>query len=329
MAETDITDAQAEALWGTDDSDSGFEHFTPSEDYRHKGTRNNVRLNLMAAVSNGLRILKDGDLTYEVQAGLFMNGDTAVSYAGATAQGLANNDTNYIYLTAAGSLVDNTTGFPVMSTTPHIPLATILTAAGTYAYTDITDYRQRTVFQVGVVREQLAQDDAESYQTPITAFRVWDAPSSILPATAATDDLGLIDNTFGTAAPTLETSDAKATSVTQYGRFQFAVPPEYVDGETVALRINAGMKTTISDATATLDVELVRQAAAGTDICATAATDINSLTPADKDFTITPATIVAGDLLDVRLTIAITDGATGTAVIGQINTVEFLLDIKG
>ena len=60
---------------------------------------------------------------------------------------MTNNATNYIYLTAAGVLTKNTTGFPTPSTTPFIPLATILTASGTYDGRDsseggdITDYR--------------------------------------------------------------------------------------------------------------------------------------------------------------------------------------------
>jgi len=183
---------------------------------------------------------------------------------------------------------------------------------------------------VTLARAAIVQQDLQPYPITFDAYRVWDAPQTVIPGTPANDDLGLIDNTFGTAAPTIETGDLKAAGATsRKTRFQFAVPVEYVAGQTITLRANAGMKTTVADTSATLDVECVRQAAADTDICATAAQSINSLDAADKDFTITPTDVVPGDILDVVLTVAVNDGATGTAVIGQINTVELLLDIKG
>ena len=102
---------------------------------------------------NELRVFKDGDLTYGVRAGLFAFGDLVVSYAGADAQGLANDDTNYIYLESDGTRVDNTTGFPVPSVTPHIPLATIATGTASvaavtskYDQIDIVDYRGRVLY---------------------------------------------------------------------------------------------------------------------------------------------------------------------------------------
>lgn len=179
-------------------------------------------------------------------------------------------------------------------------------------------------------RSNLVQQDLVVYPIPFEGLRVHDAFATLLPATPATDDLGLINNTFLTTAPTVETEDLKAAGATdKFARFQFEVPAEYVAGQTITLRVNAGMKTTISDTTATLDVECVRTAAPSTDINATVAEDMNNLTAADLDFTITPTNVVVGDILDVRLTVAINDGATGTAVIGQINTIEMLLDIKG
>ena len=93
-----------------------------------------------------LRAYKDGDLTFGVRAGRFMDGSTARNYAGAAAQALTNNQTNYIYLTPAAVLTVNTTGFPDPAATPHVPLATISAAAGAYGFDDVTDYRGRAVF---------------------------------------------------------------------------------------------------------------------------------------------------------------------------------------
>jgi hypothetical protein len=103
---------------------------------------------LLRYTLGALRVYKDGALTFAVTAGAFMDGDTARAYAGATAQALVNNATNYIYLTAGAVLTVNQTGFPVPSVTPHIPLATIVTAAGAYDFANITDYRARAVYTV-------------------------------------------------------------------------------------------------------------------------------------------------------------------------------------
>lgn len=183
-----------------------------------------------------------------------------------------------------------------------------------------------------VKRSELEQNALQAYGVPWTWHRVWDAIDTNLPGTAATDDLALVGNTFGTGSPTIQTSDAAQTSVTQRSRFGFWLPPEYEDAETVQCRIHAGMNTTVSDGTATVDLEVYesdKEAGIGSDLVTTAAQSINSLTFADFDFSITASGLVAGDQLDCRITIAITDTATGTAVIGEIGYIAFLLDIKG
>jgi len=150
MAETPLTAAQANALSGTTDSDTADVYQTIGEstyyttDYR----LTEKMLRMIKPAGNSLRVYQDGDLTFGVRAGHYYNGSTLVTYAGATAQALTNNLTNYIYLTAAGTLTKNTSGFPSPALTPHIPLATILTASGTYLYTAITDYRDRALFSV-------------------------------------------------------------------------------------------------------------------------------------------------------------------------------------
>jgi len=147
MSETQLTDAEALALAGTTDSETDFAYHTVGQStYYLDGFRQRHRVLAILKAVNALRVYKDGDLTFGVRAGRFMNGDAAVDYAGASAQALTNNDTNYVYLTAAGTLTVNTTGFPTPSTTPHVPLATIVTAAGTYDVDDITDYRTRAIF---------------------------------------------------------------------------------------------------------------------------------------------------------------------------------------
>jgi hypothetical protein len=184
-----------------------------------------------------------------------------------------------------------------------------------------------------IARAKLDQDEIQEYVVPWSSFRIHDAIESLLPQPPADDDLGWpATDTFGSVTPYLSTADAKATTVTAYARFQFYLPPEYDSGQTLTCRVRGGMVTTVSDDTATVDVEVHkadRDGACGADICATAAQSINNLTAADKSFTITPTGLVPGDWLDVRITVAITDGSTATAVIGRVYEVAMLLDIRG
>jgi len=184
-----------------------------------------------------------------------------------------------------------------------------------------------------VVRSQMAQEALESFPVNMADLRVWDAMQTNLPGTAATDDLAFSGGTFATNAPRVTAGDLKAAgATTRYARFQVALPPEYEDGETVTLRIKCGMLTTVADVSCTIDAQVYEMdgaTAIGADICATAATTMNSLTFGNKDFTITPTALAAGDVLDVRLAIACNDAATATVVEPAIGLISLLCDIRG
>ena len=184
-----------------------------------------------------------------------------------------------------------------------------------------------------VPRASIAQLSSAAFAIPFEAWRVHDAVATNLPGTSATDDLGYYGGTFGTAGPYIGTSDLKAAgATTRYARTQVRIPAEYEAGQTLTLRLSSGMVTTIADVSATIDVEcyaLDEDTTIGSDICATAATTINNLTFANKDFTITPASRVAGQLLDIRVAVAVNDGASGTAVIAAFAAAKLLVDIRG
>lgn len=179
----------------------------------------------------------------------------------------------------------------------------------------------------------LKQTDNAIFPIPWDSLRVWDSYHTNLPGTAAADDLALIGGTFGSAPPLVQAGDLKAAGATsRYARFQVIMPECYVAAETVTLIFSAGMKTTVADTTCTLDVEAYRidkDSAIGSDLCTTSATTINSLVFADKTFTINAASLSAGDVMDVRITIACNDAATGTAVTPTIAGMDLVCDIKG
>lgn len=185
-----------------------------------------------------------------------------------------------------------------------------------------------------IERSKLAENALAEFPINMLDFGVHDALATRLPGTSATDDLGLYGGTYGTNAPLIRTYDVKAAgAVTLYARALVPLPECYQDGEDVQIRCAGGMVTTVAGTTATVDVEAWRVDKDGTlgaaDLCADAAQSINSLTFANKDFDITPTTLVAGDFLDVRITIAVNDAASGTAVIAALANIALRCDIKG
>lgn len=183
-------------------------------------------------------------------------------------------------------------------------------------------------------RTNINTEFLQPFPVELQLFRVWDAFQTPL-GSASSDDLGMATGTFATGLPYITTSDAKNTSVTQRARVLFKVPKNYDAAANAIMQINlrCGMLTTVASSSATIDVEAYLSnrdtAKSGSDLISTSLTSINSLTFADVPFNFTTTTLVAGSWLDIRVTIAITDVATGTAVIGAIAHAEMLMAVKG
>lgn len=182
-------------------------------------------------------------------------------------------------------------------------------------------------------RSNLTQEDLSKYPLPVQLWYTWDAPNTGLPTAAANDDLGIPSGTFGTDVFGVEAGDLKAAgATTRYAGFTATLPHEYVAGQSISIRLHAGMKTTVADNTATIDLEAHSYSTdygLSADICTTAAASINSLTFADVDFSITPTGLTPGDMIQCRVAIAVNDAATGTAVDAAIQSAWLLADSKG
>ena len=172
-----------------------------------------------------------------------------------------------------------------------------------------------------IPREDLEQDANKLFQIPPRSLFVFDS-GAVLPTAGATDDLGFYQGTHGTNFPYVGTGDFKASSITRKARFTFTLPPEYVSDGALFVRFRAGMVTTIADTSCTIDAAAFKASATGgavitgSDRITTTATSINSLTWDDYDFALDQSGFVAGDEIDVLVTIAGVDGASATAVIG-------------
>lgn len=186
-----------------------------------------------------------------------------------------------------------------------------------------------------IARSDLTQENLSPFPLYPEGWRVHDNMDLNLPDPPASgDDLGIVSGTYGSATPSLQTPDLKAAgATTQYARRLFQVPMNYVAGQTMQIVLHAGMLTTVADTTATADVQCFlcdgEAGVTGSDLCTTAAQTINSLTLADKTFNISATDLEPGDWLDIRIALAINDGATATAVKGIIGKAQLLCDTKG
>lgn len=178
----------------------------------------------------------------------------------------------------------------------------------------------------------LSQVDLCERVIPWPAWRIWDNVVAPLGATALSDDdLLMTGGVFGTDPPCIQAGDVKAVSKTRYARCQVDLPWDYVAGQSIVLRFHAGMVTTVAGTSCVLDVVAYKsdeELGLSADLCATNAQSMNSLSFADLDFVITPTGLVAGDVLDVRISIASVDAATGTAVIPTIGATKLLYDAR-
>lgn len=246
---------------------------------------------------------------------------TDVYFGVAVADAASADTTVLVMLRSMEEVVGEQLGLADLSDV-HTATATL----GNILQGDGTDFES-----VSLTRAVMVQEALQPFPIPVTDARVWDAPGTPIPAaTAANDDLAIVDNTFLSAPPTIEAGDLKnAGATTRKCRFRVPVPDNYQAGETLTLRVNAGMKTTVASVSATVDAQVTESGDATTDICETSAQSINSLVAANKDFTLTPTNVARGDVLDIVLSVAVNDSGTGTAVIAKINSVTLLADCQG
>lgn len=190
-----------------------------------------------------------------------------------------------------------------------------------------------TAIEGALARSNLVQTESAVYALPLENFRVWDAYHTTLPTIGAADDLGLATGTFGTDLPYLKTQDMNAANaVTEYARTMFTLPPEYTAGSTIYLRLAAGMLSAVASVSATVDAEVYVSARnthkTGSDLVTTSAQSCNSTTYSELTFTLTSTSLIAGSVLDIRLTFAL-NSATASSHFGFISHAELLLPIKG
>lgn len=184
-----------------------------------------------------------------------------------------------------------------------------------------------------IARTALTEDALAEYGIPLASLQATGTGAQ-LGASAGTPSgaMGLTIGTHGSATPKVVGEAASNNSKTNYSRFQFVLPAEYVTGGDIKLGVycRTGGELAVSS---TIDAECFlsddEAGVTGSDLCATAAQSINTATWAEKLFTITGTSRVAGDVLDIELTgVANDTGGTANKAI-EIGRVSMYLDIKG
>ena len=116
---------------------------------------------------------------------------------------------------------------------------------------------------------------------------------------------------------------------------QVALPPEYVDGGAITVRLPVALIKTAAAVNngSTVDVAVFKQAAGavGADLSTTtaAATFAADDTWYTKDFVITPTGLVAGDILNIKITASVVDSEAGGGTLRlNMGAPILLLDVK-
>lgn len=140
-------------------------------------------------------------------------------------------------------------------------------------------------------------------------FTSWLDPDLLpLPDTPDGTILGLAGGAYGTDGPRLVGSVANANSKTETARLLWTTPPEYVAGSNLLFRFRCRVDGT-AHVSQKIDLSVRKvdaEAGVGADLVVEAPQDIPTAWDL-VDFTVTGASINAGDELDILLTLAVDD----------------------
>jgi hypothetical protein len=180
--------------------------------------------------------------------------------------------------------------------------------------------------------EQLAQRTNALVGIPLTQCRIASNLALNLPAAASGSDLGLVTGVAGTSFPIVTAGGVKNTSGSRSLGFLFNVPPNFDVGESLTLRLRAGMQTTIASGSCTATVAVYRSngdGASSANLYTGSPLSMNGLAPANIDFVLQSSGSTPGHAMHCVVTIAYSDVATATAVIPAIFGITLLADLRG
>lgn len=173
----------------------------------------------------------------------------------------------------------------------------------------------------------------KTFTIPLTDLRCEDAAKTLLPDTPDGDG-GTLGLAAAAGSPVLGTS-TNNTAATESCMFDFVVPPDYVSGQNITVRLGAYV-TAAANAESLADVvaKLVKGGALdSTDLCTTAAKDLKAVVAvANQDFTIdgdaTGDELAPGSVLNVAVSLERDDTGGSTAGTTKLEYVQVLVPCR-
>ncbi len=329
MAELYPDDATLTALSGLADAEQGVLYPPIGESpYYTSFYRMLYRLLDVARRAGDLRVYPDAAMTCGVRAGRFATANgTEVTFAGAAAVALADNATNYLALLADGTLSVTQDGWPDAASAPHVPLATIVTAGGTYGPADVTDCRGWALYRT--VEAPLPASGPVVRGYPVTPERLLNANGTPLSSTGGAGQFFIEGGGWGLGWLRVNGSYTVGNTSVETLLFEAVLPPEYVAGEPIGLAVVARVGGSGTPGTCTLAVICCAVANDGTvlaDRCTTAPQALAAT--AEHSFTLDPTGLAAGDRLRLFAQTSVQETSASGVLYSQLDAIRLTLTVK-
>jgi hypothetical protein len=180
-----------------------------------------------------------------------------------------------------------------------------------------------------VARTQLTEETSAPYGVKLDGLKT--AGTFVALGTAGTPSgaMGFTPGTFGSATPLVVGESASGASKTDYSRFEFVLPNEYVAGGALSIQLTAEV-TALPHVGATLAAAayLASDGGVGSNLVTTSAQTLTA-SFANYNFTVTPTGLAGGDVLDIQLTGVCNDTGGTTGAVIEISAVTMLLSVQG
>lgn len=176
----------------------------------------------------------------------------------------------------------------------------------------------------GMPRSSLSQNALVSYNIPLYSLRQQDQAVMGISGTSGDHFYDIATN-----SPVLSGNTPSSSTVTDISTFDFPLPPEYDDAESVEVVISCQVDATAD--TNTIDLSCFEvtslSGAVGSDLVSTSIQTTTASAVA-YTFAITSSGLVAGDLLHFLMT-TVNNDADGSDGIISIHSVRVRIDVKG
>ena len=180
-------------------------------------------------------------------------------------------------------------------------------------------------------RADLVQEDLAVYEIPLGSARI--TTGAILGTSQVIGNFNLKSLTGGASDQDMWIESYAANNDTQISKMSLEgfLHPNYVDGQSVSVRIGAYHDAGGTAGTCTIDILAFLMPLSGdegTDICTTAAQTISG-TATDYDFELNHASLVRGSRIKIIVDLSVQETAAAGDLKGRVSHVAMLSDIKG